>query len=80
MTDKPKEICEMIYKVSHHGATVLKGEGAYEHSERNIVYSIISSAESKKVVNGVREIDNKAFVNVMKTERIMGRFYQASND
>ena len=80
VTDKPKEICEMIYKVSHHGATVLKGEGAYEHSERNIVYSIISSAESKKVVNGVREIDNKAFVNVMKTERIMGRFYQASND
>lgn len=80
VTDKPKEICEMIYEVSHHGATILNGEGAYEHCERNIVYSIISSAESKKVVNGVKEIDDKAFVNVMKTERIMGRFYQVPNE
>lgn len=80
VTDKPQEICEMIYKVSHHGATILNGQGAYEQRERQIVYSIVSRAECKKVVDGVKEIDEKAFVNVIKTERIMGRFYQVPNE
>ena len=80
VTNKPQEICDIIYKVSHHGATILQGEGSYEHCERYMIYSVVSSAESKKVVSSVKEIDPKAFVNVMKTEQLAGRFYQAPND
>lgn len=80
VTNKPQEVCKEIYKVSHHGATIIQGEGAYEHCERYMIYSVVSSSESKKVVNRVREIDSKAFVNVMKTEQLSGRFYQAPND
>jgi len=80
VTNKPQEVCDAIYEVSHHGATIIQGEGSYEHCERFMIYSVVSSAESKKVVNKVREIDPKAFVNVMKTEQLSGRFYQAPND
>ena len=80
VTNRPKEVCEEIYKVSHHGATIIQGEGSYEHCERYMIYSVVSSAESKKVVAGVKNIDPKAFVNVMKTEQLYGRFYQAPND
>ena len=80
ITDKPSEITEMIYSLTHHGATIINGEGAYEHSERHIVYSIVSSAESKKVAEHVKEIDEKAFVNVFKTERVLGSFYQIPNE
>ena len=80
VTNRPKEVCEEIYKVSHHGATIIQGEGSYEHCERYMIYSVVSSAESKKVLAGVKTIDPTAFVNVMKTEQLYGRFYQAPND
>ena len=80
VTNKPQEVCEEIYRVSRHGATIIQGEGSYEHCERYMIYSVVSSAESKKVVAGVKSIDSTAFVNVMKTEQLYGRFYQAPND
>jgi len=80
ITNKPEEVCDVIFKVSHHGATIIQGEGSYERNERYMIYSVVSSAESKKVVSKVKEIDPEAFVNVMKTEQLYGRFYQAPNE
>ena len=80
ITEKPAEVCEMIYRLTHHGATIISGEGAYEHSERQIVYSIVSSAECKKVADQAKMIDESAFINIMKTERVQGYFYQMPND
>lgn len=80
VTNKPKEVCAAISKTSHHGATVLEGEGSYEHCERNVVYSVVSGAESGRIISSVKKADPDAFVNVLKTERIMGRFYQRPTD
>ena len=80
VTNKAKEVCEGISQISHHGATIIEGEGSYDGHERTLVYSVVSSAESEKVLRKVREIDEKAFVNVMKTEQISGRFYQKPNE
>jgi uncharacterized membrane-anchored protein YitT (DUF2179 family) len=76
VTNHAKEICEVIYRVSNHSATILDGEGSYEHKERSIVYSVVSREEGKKVLAAVKQIDPAAFVNVMKTEELSGRFYQ----
>jgi uncharacterized membrane-anchored protein YitT (DUF2179 family) len=76
VTNHAKEICEAIFKVSNHGATIIEGEGSYEHRERNIVYSVVSGEESKKVLAAVKEADPTAFVNVIKTQELSGRFYQ----
>ena len=80
VTNKPKEICEAISRISNHGATVLEGEGSYEHCERNVVYSVVSGAESGRVIRAVKDADGEAFVNVLKTERVIGRFYQRPTD
>jgi len=76
VTDQPKAVCDVIYAISMHGATILKGEGSFEHRERNIVYSVVSSDESKKVIHAVRETDPHAFINSFKTEELAGVFYQ----
>ncbi|MCM1216977.1 MAG: YitT family protein [Lachnospiraceae bacterium] len=76
VTNKGKEVCEAIYAVSNHGATILDGTGSYEHEERNIIYSVVSGEESKKVIGAVKRVDPAAFVNVIKTEELSGRFYQ----
>ena len=75
VTNKPKEIADAIYAVSQHGATILDGEGSYEHCERQIVYSVVSAAQTKKVIHAVKEADPKAFINEVKTQKLSGRFY-----
>lgn len=57
VTDHPRQVCEAISEVSHHGATILHGEGSYELKEHDMVYSVVSSAESKHVINAVRAVD-----------------------
>lgn len=76
VTNKPQEVSEVIARECNHGATILEGEGSYEHCERHVVYSVVSSAESKHVIHAVKENDPEAFVNVIRTEQLSGRFYQ----
>ena len=80
VTDHAEEIYKEISEITHHGATIMKGEGPYDHKQRQIVYSVISSTDSRKVLKVVREKDPAAFVNVMNTERISGRFYHKPNE
>lgn len=76
VTTKPVAVCNAIYNISQHGATILEGKGSYEHCERNVVYSVVSAAESKKVIRVIRQADPEAFINEMKTQKLSGRFYQ----
>lgn len=76
VTTKPVAVCNAIYNISNHGATILEGEGSYGHCERNVVYSVVSAAESKRVIRVIREADPDAFINEMKTQKLLGHFYQ----
>ena len=76
VTNRPQEVCQIITEVSHHGATILDGEGYYEGKERSIVYSVVSSAECKEVIRSVKTVDEGAFINAVRTEELTGRFYQ----
>ena len=80
VTTKPEAVCNAIYGISQHGATVLEGEGSYEHCERNVVYSVVSAAESKKVMAVIRETDPAAFINEVRTQTLSGRFYQPKTE
>lgn len=76
VTDNPKEVCDVIYATSRHGATILKGEGSFHLNERSLVYSVVSSDESKKVVNAIRKVDPHSFINTVNTQELAGLFYQ----
>ena len=80
VTNRAEEVYDAIAGTTHHGATIIEGQGAYEDRERKIVYSVVSSAESKKVIRAIKEADPHAFVNLMKTEQVAGKFYQKPNE
>jgi len=80
ITDYPDEVCEVIRKITNHGATLFKGEGNYEHKERTMVYSVVSADEVNKVVSGVRAADHGVFINSIKTDSVTGTFYRQPND
>ena len=75
VTNKPNEICDVISRVTNHSATILEGECSYEHCERNVVYSVVSRAETRTLMKEVKKVDKKAFVNLIRTEELAGRFY-----
>ena len=75
VTNKPNEICDTISEITNHSATILEGEGSYEHCERNVVYSVVSRAETRKLIRAVKKVDSAAFVNLIRTEELAGRFY-----
>ena len=76
VTNHARRVYEVISRNSNHGATIIEAEGSYEHQERKIVYSVVSRAECKDIISGIKEVDPKAFVNVINTQQISGRFYQ----
>ena len=76
VTTKPNAVCKAIYEVSSHGATILEGEGSYEHCERNVVYSVVSAAQSRQVLRAILDADPAAFVNEVHTQKLTGRFNQ----
>lgn len=80
VTDHPDAIYETISKMTHHGATIINGEGSYGHRFHNVLYSVVSSEEIKPVLRAIREIDPQAFVNVIRTEQISGQFYKRPNE
>lgn len=75
VTNRAEEMAEKIHEISHHGATILTGEGGYDHDERKIVYSVVSSSDRSRVIRAAMAVDEHAFVNSFKTDRIQGRFY-----
>ena len=80
ITDQPSAVYGRISEITHHDATLFKGTGCYEGAERNMVYSVVSSEEVNMLTKEIREIDPKAFINVIKTEQVNGRFYRRPND
>lgn len=76
VTNKAQAVCDAINMISMHGATVMEGKGSYEHRERSVVYSVVSKEESKAVIRAIKEADDAAFVNTIRTEELFGRFYQ----
>lgn len=58
-----------------HGATIIKGTGAFSGEARFIINMVVSSYETKKVVNLIRQIDPESFIYVSNLQQVYGRFY-----
>lgn len=79
ITNMPEAVYNCIYTLTHHAATLYKGTGLYDNEKRSTIYSVVSSEEVDYVVKRIKEIDKHAFVNVLKTEQLLGSFYRHPN-
>lgn len=76
ITSQPQEVYQLIRRLTNHDATMIRGVGMYEGAERNILYSVVGRGQVDKVIQEIRLIDQTAFINVIQTEQITGRFYK----
>ena len=79
ITGKPEEVYSVIKECTNHDGTLFKGVGLYKGKERNMIYSVVSSDEIHRVISKIKKCDPKCFVNVMKSEEVMGNFYRRPN-
>ena len=79
VTAKPEAVYQAIYEVTNHSATEFAATGMYSNEQRKMIYSVVSTVEAKVLIRRVMEADPKAFVNVVKTDTLIGRFYQKEN-
>jgi uncharacterized membrane-anchored protein YitT (DUF2179 family) len=80
ITDKSDEVYELIRLRTNHGATSFSGIGRYEMAERMMLYSVVSAMEVNGLVAAIKKVDPNAFINVIKTEQLNGRFFQRPKD
>lgn len=79
ITDEPEAVYQAIYEVTNHSATEFTATGMYSNTKRKMIYSVVSTMEAKVLTEKVMEADPHAFVNVVKTDTLLGRFYQKEN-
>ena len=69
-----EKIYQVIMEQTNHSATVLDGTGCYTNQEKKMIYSVVSGQEVKSLVRSIRRTDPAAFINIVKTTELDGRF------
>ena len=80
ITTRPQEVYAVIRENTHHGATAVAGIGMYNMAGRILLYSVVYSNEIAPLISAIHAIDPNAFINVIKTEQINGRFFRKPKD
>lgn len=80
ITEYPEMVAKAISEATRHASTTFHGFGTYEKKDRTLIYSVVGREEVKKVVAKIREVDDKVFINIIKTEHLEGNFYIKPND
>jgi uncharacterized membrane-anchored protein YitT (DUF2179 family) len=74
ISDRYEAIYRIIMEQTHHSATVLDGTGCYSCEEKKMIYSVVSSQQVKGLVRAIRRLDPGAFINIVRTTQLDGRF------
>lgn len=80
ISEKSEEIYEVIRLLTHHDGTLFKGIGMYQKKERRMILSVVSSDEVSRLLARIQEIDPHAFINIWKTEQLVGNFHRRDID
>ncbi|MDR3276591.1 MAG: YitT family protein [Treponema sp.] len=80
ITSKPDEVYALIRDETHHDATAFTGLGYYQKKDRVMLYSVVGAGQANTLIAAIRRIDPAAFINILKTEVLSGRFYRKAKD
>ncbi len=80
ISDKADDIYRLIKDTTNHDATLFHGIGCYEAKEKEMIYSVINTDARRQLIPLIHSVDPHAFINVVKTEELAGRFHDIPND
>lgn len=80
ITDHAEEVYKVIHETTNHDATLFTGTGCYKKMKRDMLYSVVAGDEIRTLTKRIKETDPHAFVNILHSQQILGRFYIRPND
>jgi len=72
-------VCAQIQD-TNHSATLIEGVGLYNGEPCVMIYSVVNNSQVRQLTQKVRQVDPSAFVNVVRTEKLLGNFYRSPRD
>jgi len=80
ITRKADELQKAIHDKMVRGITILPAKGAYSKEDKNMMYLVITRYELYDLEKIIKEVDPKAFTNVVQTVGIFGFFRKDGED
>lgn len=80
ISDCPQTISECVMERLHRGVTGLNGKGMYSGQERNVLMCVVSKKEVVRLIDIVKEADEKAFVIVSDAKEVLGEGFAVPAD
>ncbi|KIO63844.1 YitT family protein [Caldifermentibacillus hisashii] len=74
VTKNSKDLKQAILTRLTRGATVVPAHGAYSNEGRDMLITVISRYELFELRKIIKEVDPKAFTNIVKTDSVIGLF------
>lgn len=74
ITTRPEEISQKLIQDIGRGITIVAGMGAYTHTEKSILETIVSSYEVHRVIDDAKKIDPGVFITVSPIKSVVGNF------
>ncbi len=68
-----ENVCKVILKSIGRGATILRGEGAYTHQEKQVILVVISLTQIAKLKNEINRVDPNAFMLITDASEVIGQ-------
>ncbi len=72
ISDRAEDIAERIMEDMGRGVTYLKGQGAYTHMDKQIIYCTLTSPEIVKLKEIINDVDKNAFFTVSEATEVLG--------
>ena len=72
---KEERLAKVLIQSFPHGCTVLDAKGAFYDEDKKMIFTVISSFELKKAQEIIYKVDPNAFIMVMNTYKVYGKFF-----
>lgn len=77
ISDKNEEIVDEIVSGNlHRGVTILKGQGAYSHQDKQIIMCVVKHSQITEMRRLIRRIDDHSFVIVTDAKNVFGKGFE----
>ncbi len=80
ISEKYKDIQEIIIHHLNRGGTLLHASGLYEGKERPVIFTTVNRRELVLLENHIRKIDQDAFVTVVDAKEVLGHGFKSLNE
>ncbi len=75
VTPHPEPLAQELMKITRHGITCFKGNGAYSGKEQYLLYMVVNRTDIPKIKRYLAQNAPHTFLNVTDSEQLGGNFF-----